>query len=428
MASEVLIVLALLVLNGVFAMSEIAVVSARKTRLQQRAEAGDPGARRALALAEEPSRFLATVQVGITLVGVLAGAFGGARLSAPLARYLAGVPAVAEYAEGLAFGIVVLAITYLSLIIGELVPKEIGLGHPERIAAMVAAPMHLLSRVAAPLVWVLTFSTRVVLRVLRVTKNTDAAVTDADVAALLEEATESGVIHEAEQDLVERVFWLGDRRVADLHTPRHRVAWVDEADDERAVRARMIAQPRDAYLVCRGGLDRVAGAVRVRDLWEQAVRGEPMDIAAALQQPLFVPENTRALHMLELFRESPAGVAVVVDEYGGVQGVLTRDDLMEDVAWETAPTDPQVVRRDDGTWLVDAGMSVDDFREAMGLDERRDEDRGRYRTVGGLIVTSLGRIPHVGEHVESEGLRLEVVDMDGPRVDKVLVAPAGGAS
>ena len=402
MASEVLIVLALLVLNGVFAMSEIAVVSARKARLQQRAEAGDPGARRALSLAEEPSRFLATVQVGITLVGVLAGAFGGARLSEPLARYFAGVPPVAPYAEGLALGLVVLAITYLSLIIGELVPKEIGLGHPERIAAMVAAPMHLLSRVAAPLVWVLTFSTRAVLRVLRIAKNTDAAVTDADVAALLEEAAESGVIHEAEQDLVERVFWLGDRRVADLHTPRHRVAWVDEADDERVV--------------------------RVRDLWEQAVRGEPMDIRAALQQPLFVPENTRALHMLELFRESPAGVAVVVDEYGGVQGVVTRDDLMEDVAGETAPTDPQVVRRDDGSWLVDAGMSVDDFREAMGLDERRDEERGGYRTVGGLIVTSLGRIPRVGEHVETEGLRMEVVDMDGPRVDKVLVAPAGGAS
>lgn len=289
---------------------------------------------------------------------------------------------------------------------------------------MVAAPMHFLSRVAAPLVWVLTFSTRVVLRVLRVRKNTDAAVTDADVAALLEEATETGVIHEAEQDLVERVFWLGDRRVADLHIPRHRVAWVDEGDDEGAMRAKMIAQPRDAYLVCRGVLDRVVGAVRVRDLWEQALRGEPMEIGAVLQQPLFVPENTRALHMLELFRENPAGVAVVVDEYGGVQGVLTRDDLMEDMAWETAPTDPQVVQRDDGTWLVDAGMSIDDFREAMGLEERRDAERGGYRTVGGLIVTRLGRIPQVGEHVDSDGLRMEVVDMDGPRVDKVLVAPA----
>jgi putative hemolysin len=422
MASEVLIVLLLLLVNGVFAMSEIAVVSSRKARLQQRADAGDAGARRALQLAEDPSRFLATVQVGITMVGVLAGAFGGARLSAPLAEVFAGIPAIAAYANGLALGIVVLIITYLSLIIGELVPKEIGLGHPERIAALVAVPMHLLSRVAAPLVWLLTFSTRVVLRLLRVQKNTDAAVTDADVAALLEEAAESGVIHETEQDMVERVFWLGDRRVADLFTPRHRVAWVEVDDSEVQVRARMIAQPRDAYLVCEGTLDRVVGAVRVRDLWDQTVRGQPMDLRAVMRQPLFVPENTRALHMLELFRENPAGLAVVVDEYGGVDGVLTRDDLLEDVAWETAPSDPQVVRRDDGSFLVDAGMSVDDFREALGLEERRGEDRSRYRTVGGLIVTRLGRIPHVGEHVESDGFRIEVVDMDGPRIDKVLVA------
>lgn len=422
MASEVLIVLLLLVLNGVFAMSEIAVVSARKTRLQQRAEAGDAGARRALQLSEDPSRFLATVQVGITMVGVLAGAFGGARLSAPLAAYFATFPTIAPYANGLALGIVVLIITYLSLIIGELVPKEIGLGHPERIAALVAVPMHMLSRVAAPLVWLLTFSTRVVLRLLRVTKNTEAAVTDADVAALLDEATESGVIHEAEQDMVERVFWLGDRRVADLFTPRHRVAWVDVADDELAVRAKMIAQPRDAYLVCEGILDRVVGAVRVRDLWDQALRGHAMSIAPVMRQPLFVPENTRALQMLELFRESPAGLAVVVDEYGGVEGVLTRDDLLEDVAWETAPTDPQVVQREDGTYLVDAGMSVDDFRDALGLGERRGEDREGYRTVGGLIVMRLGRIPHVGEYVESEGFRIEVIDMDGPRIDKVLVS------
>ncbi|CAA9348104.1 MAG: Hemolysins and related proteins containing CBS domains [uncultured Gemmatimonadetes bacterium] len=422
MASEVLIVLALLVLNGVFSMSEIAVVSSRRARLQQRADAGDAGARRALALAEDPSRFLATVQVGITLVGVLTGAFGGAALAKPVAVWLAPLPYVGPYAEGVALGLVVLAITYLSLIVGELVPKEIGLGHPERIASLVARPMHALSRVAAPLVWVLTFSSRMVLRVLRITKNTDAAVTEADVAALLEEATESGVIHESEQDLVERVFWLGDRRVVDLATPRHRVAWVDVADDEVELRAKMISQPRAGYLVCDGGLDRVVGTVEVRDLWEQALRGHVMDLKASLKQPLFVPENTRALHMLELFRDTSSGMAVVVDEYGGVDGVLTRDDLLEDVAWETAPSDPHVVQRDDGSYLMDAGISVDDFREALGLDERRTDERAGYRTVGGLIVTRLGRIPRVGEHVESEGYRIEVVDMDGPRIDKVLVA------
>jgi putative hemolysin len=424
MASEVLIVLALLVLNGVFSMSEIAVVSARRVRLQQRADAGDAGARRALALSDDPSRFLATVQVGITMVGVLTGAFGGAALAEPVARWLSAFPLVQPYAEGVALGLVVIAITYLSLIVGELVPKEIGLGHPERIASLVARPMHALSRAAAPLVWILTFSSRMVMRVLRITPNTEAAVTDADVAALLEEATESGVIHEHEQDLVERVFWLGDRHVVDLATPRHRVAWLDVTDGEVELRGKMIAQPRPGYLVCEGALDRVVGTVEVRDLWEQTLRGHPMDLKEVLKQPIFVPENTRALHMLELFRETSSGMAVVVDEYGGVDGVLTRDDLLEDVAWETAPSDPQVVRRDDGSYLMDGGISVDDFREALGLEERRTDERAAYRTVGGLIVTRLGRIPQVGEHVESEGFRIEVVDMDGPRIDKVLVAPS----
>jgi putative hemolysin len=424
MYTEVILVLALLVLNGVFSMSEIAVVSSRRSRLQQRADAGDAGARRALALSDEPSRFLATVQVGITAVGVLTGAFGGAALSRPLAAWLAGFPVVAPYAATLALGLVVLAITYLSLIIGELVPKEIGLNHPERIASLVAGPMQVLSRVAAPLVWLLTISSRGVLALLRIRKNSEAAVTDADVAALLEEATETGVIHESEQDLVERVFWLGDRRVVELVTPRHRTAWIDLADGEQEARSKMIAQPRPGYLVCDGALDRVVGAVEVSDLWNQALRGGALDLKAVMKQPLFIPESTHALRLLELFRESGVGMAVVVDEYGGVEGVLTRDDLLEDIAWETAPTDPTAVRRDDGTLLVDAAMSVDDFREWLGLRERREEDRAAYRTVGGLIVSRLGRIPRVGEHVESEGFRIEVVDMDGPRIDKVLVGPA----
>jgi putative hemolysin len=284
--------------------------------------------------------------------------------------------------------------------------------------------MMVLSRVAAPLVWLLTVSSRLVLRLLRITKNSDAAVTEADVAALLDEATESGLIHESEQDMVERVFWLGDRRVVDLIAPRHRTAWLDVSDHALEARSKMIAQPRPAYLVCDGALDRVVGAVEVRDLWDQALRGHETDVKAVMKQPLFIPENTHALRLLELFRESGVAMAVVVDEYGGVEGVLTRDDLLEDIAWETAPTDPTVVRRDDGTLLVDAAMSVDDFREALGLSERRDEDRSAYRTVGGLIVSRMGRIPRVGEHVDSEGFRIEVVDMDGPRIDKVLVAPA----
>jgi len=420
-APALLVVFSLVLANGIFALSEIALVSARKSRLQERADRGDHRARRALRLAEDPGRFLATVQVGITLVGVMAGAFGGAELSGELARELATRPALAPYAEPLSFLIVVLGITYLSLILGELVPKQIGLSNPERIAAAVAGPMQALSRLASPLVWVLTASTDAILRILPVRRGDEAPVTEAEISVLLDQGTRAGVFQEAEQELVETVFWLGDRRADELMTPRRRMVWLDLAEPMDVVRERMLMQSHTRYPVCEGGPDHVRGMIEVKDLWAAALRGEPLEIRTHLKQPLLVPESTRALRLLEMFRETAVHLALVVDEYGGVAGMITQGDLLQELAGDEGTDQPGMVQREDGSWLVDAPMSVDEFRERMGLPDRREEERTEFRTVGGLVVTVLGRFPQVGEHTEVEGLRIEVVDMDGYRVDKVLV-------
>jgi putative hemolysin len=421
---EVLIVVLLVLLNAIFAMSEIAVVSARKVRLEERANRGDRKARRALGLAQEPSRFLATVQVGITLVGVFAGAYSGATLSEQLAAELSRQPLLAPHAEALSLGLVVAAITYLSLVIGELVPKQIGLNHPERIASLVAGPMSAVSRAASPLVWLLTASSRVVMAVLGIRKSTDAEVTEAEISAIIEQGAESGVIHESEQEMVERVFWLGDRRAGDLITPRTRMAWIDiEAPPEERTRV-IAARNEDTFLVCRGDVDSVVGMIDVRDIGRRVLSGRPFDFDSALHQPLFVPESTSALRLLEMLQDAGATLAVVVDEYGGVQGVVPRERILAEIAGQGGDDDPAVVKREDGSYLVDGGIPVEAFREAVGLGDRRREHRGDYRTVGGLIVTVLGRIPHTGDHVEVDGMRLEVVDMDGTRIDKVLASQA----
>jgi putative hemolysin len=425
--TEVLIVLLLLVANGVFAMSEIALVSARKSRLQQRAEDGDAAARRALHLAENPERFLATVQVGITLVGTLAGAFGGAAIAEPVAAWLKTYPSLTEYAEPLSLGLVVLGITYFSLIVGELVPKQIGLNHPERIAGLMAGPMDVISRVARPLVWLLTTSTQLVLRLLRIRKPEEPPVTEAEISVLLEQGTQAGVFEEEEQELVERVFWLGDQRVVSVMTPRHRIVWLNVAASHEEHRHAMAEHRYSRYLVCEGGLDHVLGMVDVKDLWAAELRGTPVkDLRTLLRQPLFIPESTRALHVLEQFRETGVHLALVVNEYGGTEGIVTINDVLEEIAGEMArggvPAAPSVVRRDDGSLLVDGSISMEEFREMLDLEDRRNELR-EYRTLGGWVFTTLGRVPRPGEHFDTNGYRVEVVDMDGNRIDKVLVAP-----
>ncbi|HYW08840.1 MAG TPA: hemolysin family protein [Longimicrobium sp.] len=423
-AREVLLIVFLVLINGVFSMSEIAVVSSRRSRLQERADNGDAGARRALHLSEEPNRFLATVQVGITLVGVLAGAFGGATLSKTTAAWLAGFPAIAPYSEGLALGLVVLGITYLSLIVGELVPKRIGLNSPERIAAVVAGPMHTLSVVASPLVTLLTLSTEGAMRLLRIRKTDDPPVTEAEIASLLEAGTQAGVFEEDEQDLVEGVFWLADQRVTAVMTPRPAIVWLDAAESAQQRRAEILSHRYSRFVVCDGELDRVLGVMDVRDLW--AAGGDVADVRPLLHQPLMVPESTRALQLLDRFRTGGAEVALVVDEYGGIEGLVTLHDLLEavvgDIHVRGDTTDPDIVQREDGSFLMAGALATDDLREALGLPERRGDERRDYRTLGGFVFTRLGRVPRTGDHFEADGFRYEVVDMDGNRIDRLLVS------
>ncbi|HEX5724959.1 MAG TPA: hemolysin family protein [Longimicrobiaceae bacterium] len=427
MLVEILLILFLLVLNGVFAMSEIAVVSARRSRLRERAEAGSGGARRALRLAEEPNRFLATVQVGITLVGILAGAYGGATLAEHLAARLERYAALAPYAEAIALFLVVLAITYFSLVIGELVPKRIALHHPEAIAARVAGPMHALSRIGWPLVWVLTTSTEALLRVLRIRESGDPPVTEGDIAALLEQGAETGVIEEEEQELVERVFWLADQRVDAVMVPRVQVAWLDVNAPPDVARQEMLRLPYSRFVVADGSLDRVVGVVHVRDAWRAREEGRELDLRALATEPLFVPETTAALRLVEEFRRTGTEVALVVSEYGGIEGVVTLHDLTQEVLGDFPaahlPPEPCIVARDDGSLLVDGALAMEELREALGLPERRSDERPEYRTLGGFVFTRLGRVPQTGDRVPLEGFTLEVVDMDRRRVDKVLVTP-----
>jgi len=422
---EIALIVVLIVLNGVFAMSEIAVVSSRRTRLQERADAGDAGARRALALSDEPTRFLSTVQIGITLIGTLAGAFGGATIAEELAPLIARSTALRPYAPTLALGAVVLLITYLSLVIGELVPKRIGLNAPERIASRVSGPMNVVSVLAAPAVKMLTVSTELLLRVLRVRKGSEPPVSEAEIAVMMEQATQAGVFQEEEQELVERVFWLGDQRAGGVMTPRHRIVWLDLEDAPEQNWRRMVEHRYTRYLLCDGGLDAVRGMVDVKDLWAARLEGGSVALEDHVRDPLYIPASTRALHLLERFRHSGVHLAVVVDEYGGIEGLVTLNDLLQEIAGDlsaTGTTQPPVVRRDDGSLLVDGSYAIGDFRQALGLPERRGEPR-EYRTVGGLVFTLLGHVPTPGEHVEHEGWRIEVMDMDGNRVDKVLATP-----
>ena len=436
-ASEVVVILLLLLLNGVFAMSELAVMTARKIRLEQRAEAGDRGARAALELAHEPTQFLSTVQVGITLIGVLAGAFGGASIAEQLADGFRASSALAPYADALGLGIVVGAITYLSLIIGELVPKRVALSAPERIASVVARPMRVLSRVVAPLVRLLTGSTNLMLRLLGVRAHTDPGVTEEEIRALVEQGAESGAVQREEHEVVERVFRLGDRQVSALMTPRPDVDWIDLTEGAAGLRAELALGRRSLLLVCREDVDQVVGVVHAEDLLARCVAGQPLDEAALealARAPLFVPESMPAFRLLEAFRRARQHAAVVLDEYGGVAGVVTLDDVLQDLVGDI-PEDggesgaPAIVRRDDGSWLVDGQTPITDLEAALDA-ELVLEERPGYQTVGGFVMTRLGRLPHPAEHFTWAGHRFEIVDMDGRRVDKVLIArePTAGGS
>ena len=426
--SEILIILGLLVINGIFAMSEIAMVTSRRARLEKRAEEGSAGARTALALVEEPTRFLSTVQIGITLVGVLAGAFGGATLAEELDARLETVAALAPFSEALALFVVVASVTFASLVIGELVPKRIAMQAPERIAVLVAIPMRLLSRAVSPLVTLLTATTRGILRLLRVPEANTSAVTEDEVRAIIAEGRESGAVALAEHQMLEGVFRIGDRVVRDVMVPRPDVDWVDLDGGLDELRARLARPRADAVLVCRESLDGIVGIVRPAALLAEALGGARLDLARAAEAPLYVPGSMDLLRLLEQFKQSRQRFAVVLDEYGGVEGVVSLDAVLDEVVGdvpEAAGEDGRrIVERADGTFLVDGALEFALVAEQFGITDVPERERGSYRTLAGFVMARLGRVPRVSDHFTWGGVRFEVVDMDERRIDQVLVTPA----
>ena len=426
---QILFIILLFIGNGVFAMSEIAIISARKSKLQQWTNEGNAKARVALELAKSPNRLLSTVQVGITLIGILAGAIGGAILAGELAERLSSIPLFAAYSEVIALGVVVLGISYFSLVIGELVPKRFALHNAERIACTVAMPMHILSVIASPVVHLLSASTDAVLRILGVQPVAEPPITEEEIKILIEQGTKAGAFEEAERDMVERVFRLADKHVSALMRPRTEIIWLDIEDSPEEIRSKIADSGRSQFPVCQGGLDNILGVVKVKDLLGRNLAGKPVDLKAYLQPPLFVPESMRALKVLELFKQSGKHISLVVDEYGSIQGLVTLNDILEEVAGDM-PTieelaEPRAVQREDGSWLLDGMLPVDEFKAIFHVGKLPGESS--YHTLAGFVLVQMGRIPSVGNNFEWSGLRFEVVDMDGTRINKVLVMPASKA-
>lgn len=427
---QILLILFLTVLNGIFSMSETAIVSVRRARLQQRAEAGDERARAALALTQRPDRFLSTVQIGITLIGILAGAFGGAGLSEDLARWLVRLGVAPGASKTLAFAAVVAFITYLSLVIGELVPKTLALGNAESIAVRVAKPMDLLSRAASPLVFLLAVSTNGLLRLFGVRQGDEQPVTEDEINILIGQGVKVGAFAEEEQEIVERVFRTADRRVNTLMTPRREVVYLDVEDAWEENRRKIADAPHSAFPVCAGSLDTILGVASLKRIWLAGTNGQPIDLRAVAVEPLYTLETTRALSMLETFKQAAGRhLALVVDEYGNVVGLVTLHDVLEGIVGEVPGVtgalgpDLSAVRREDGSWLLDGMLPVSEMVHLLDL-KAAPEDADDYNTLGGFVMARLGHIPAVGERFAWGDLRFEVMDMDGHRVDKVLVTPA----
>jgi putative hemolysin len=423
---EILFIMLLIMANGIFAMSEIALVAARKSRLQDRAEKGDHKAKAALELANQPNQFLSTVQIGITLVGILAGAFGGRTLANKLAAYLSVIPGVQAYSEAIAVVLIVICITYFSVIIGELVPKRIALTHPESIAAFMAIPMRMVSAISSPVVRLLTLSTDAIFRLVGSEPVQQPLVTEEEVRTLIKQGTAAGVFEASEQDMIEAVISLGDKSARALMTPRTQIVWFDLNDSAVEIRKKISESGHSRFPVCRGGLDDVVGVAQAKDLLASALAGKTIDLSELLQQPAFVPRSMAALQVLEQIKASGSHLVLVVDEYGGIEGLLTHHDILEAIAGEMpfgkTPVESKAVQRSDGSWLLDGMLTVDEFKEIFHLDSLPGEKRDAYQTLGGFLFTQMGRVPSVPDRFEWNDLCFEIVDMDGKRIDKVLVS------
>lgn len=427
---DVALLIFLIVLNALFAMSEMALTASRKARLQVMVETGDAGAVAAMELHEDPTKFLSTVQIGITSIGVLNGIVGDAAFSAPFSAWLQHAVGLHDRAAEIsATAMVVALITVLTIIFGELVPKRLGQMYPESVARLVAQPMNWLSTATRPLVRMLSFCTESTLHLIGVRGGPSRSVTEEEIAASLEEGVDAGVIEAQEHQMVRNVFRLDDRKVSSIMMPRAEIVWLDSAALPADVLKVVSADEHSRYPVCRGGLDDVVGVVSAQSLLQQVMSGAVLEVTERLQSPVFVPETLSGMELLDQFRASNVQVVFVVDEYGVVQGMVTVRDVLEAIAGEfTTPSDDAwAVRREDGAWLFDGLIPVTELKDRLDLKELPQEERGRYNTLAGMIMLLLGRLPDVSDSVEWEGWRFEVVDLDGKRIDKVLasLSPTG---
>nr|NJM02975.1 HlyC/CorC family transporter [Desulfobacula sp.] len=425
---ELGLILFLIALNGWLALSELALVSARKTRLEQLAKEGDARAAVALKLADSPDSFLSTIQIGITFIGILAGAFGGATLAEGIGLRLAGVPLFAPYAEAIGVTIVVVSITYLSLILGELIPKRIALNDPENLACLVAPAINLLSRLAHPLVILLSCSTNLLLRFSGFKASAEPVVTEEEIKLLIDKGTQAGTFQEFEQDTIERVFRLADRRVDVLMTPRADIVWLNLNEGPEETKHKIAQHKYSSYPLARDRFENIAGVIRGKDLLSLIMEDKPFDLEKICRPPLFVYETTPAVKAMELFKKTKMHLAFVVDEYGTTQGLVTFGDILrsvfEDVE-DAVEGESDIVKREDGSLLVSGSLPLDEFLDYMEIGTLTEEEQAGMNTLGGFVMARLGTVPAEGQSFMWKGIRYEVIDMDGRRVDKLLVSRQG---
>ena len=418
--TEILIMLGLIVLNGVFSMSEIALVSARKARLESQANKGDDRAKEALALANHPDTFLSTVQIGITLIGILLGVFSGDKIKSDLVAFLSGFEWIAPYCNGAATAIVVILLTYVSLILGELVPKRIGLSKPEAIAKTMAKPMRMLTLVTYPFIWLLSKSTFVIAKAIGI-KSNNSKVTEDEIKSIISEGTEHGALEEAEQEIIERVFHLGDRNITSLMTHRSDIVWMDVNEKVADIKQKMSEVVHSTYPLCDGAIDNIKGTINIKNI----LLAKDETLLKDLMKPgMYVPENNTAYQVLEKFKSSQIHSCFIVDEYGSLEGMITLNDILEAIVGDITQVDAddyEIVEREDGSYLVDAQIPFYDFLSRFEKTEWMHEGEHDFDTLAGFILHQLERIPKTGDKLEWRGFGIEIIDMDSHRIDKVLV-------
>jgi putative hemolysin len=426
------LIIILIFVNGVFAMSEMSLISSGKARLQKLVDEQRRGAKSALKLHQQPNRFLSTIQVGITLVAILNGTLGEEALAAPIHQHLLQLPLLAPYAEVLSKTLTVILITYFSVVVGELVPKRLALLRPETIAILVARPMNILATIASPLVWLLSSSSTLLLYLLRADRQPQTTVTNEEIKLLMEIGSESGVFHASEGTLVANVLRLDEQRVGAIMMPRKEIFAIDLEDADTDVRSRIADCPYERTVICRNGLENVLGILYRSDLLKSVMAGAELDIIGVIRPPMYVPDSMTLAHLLEFFREARTDFALIVNEYGDTEGLVTLSDVLAAIVGDLpsidSDHDPDVVQRDNGSWLVDGGLSIKRIKTIIGMNTNfPGETNNAYNTVGGFILYQLEKMPRVADSFIYAGWTFEVVDIDGTRIDKVLITPQSGA-